>query len=394
MAKATPEQTRKATKAAIAVSFIVTLFAVLFVGSILSLDSMAHQRDETEVVIAEEAPNEPFYVLLIGSDTRKGTALYTGRPTEHAQLDQHSDVMTLMRVDPNTYTVSLLTIPRDTVLSDESEKLNCALLGDDPQQVVEAVKELTGLRADYYMLITFGTFAKLIDALGGVVMDVPADVEVSDPTTGGTIKLKAGDGQLLNGAQALALARARVEYETDQDAVRQVNVRSLEQAIIERVLNDRSIGVEALLVALNGDTDTNLDLPMLGYTVLDFMNNADRVTIYAGTGPYTGGVRANDGQWVVPNDHDTWKKIIKKFKAGKDFSNIVEPPTYTASADDSQESSAASAQASAASASATASSAAASSSEASANAAASSASSTTSNSAEAPSSASSTSEKK
>ena len=37
-------------------------------------------------------PTEPLYVLLIGSDSRKGTALYTGKSNEHAQVNQHSDI--------------------------------------------------------------------------------------------------------------------------------------------------------------------------------------------------------------------------------------------------------------------------------------------------------------
>ena len=326
MAKATPEQTRKANKAALAVSFIVALFAVLFIGAIWSLDSMAGQRAESEVVIAEEFPSEPFYVLLIGSDTRKGTALYTGRPTEHGQADQRSDVMTLMRVDPNTYTISLLTIPRDTVLDESGEKINNALLGNDPEQVIDVVHELTGLKADYYMMVTFGTFAKLIDAIGGIVVDVPTDVTANDPTTGSSLTVKAGSKQKLNGSKALVLARARAEYGVDQDAYRQASVRDIEEGIINRMLSSDSISIEALLVALEEDVETNIDLPIVGLTIKDFMENSDEVTIYSGTGPYAGDVRAEDNQWVIQNDRETWKKIIRLFKRGRDFTHVVEPP--------------------------------------------------------------------
>ncbi|MBR0404353.1 MAG: LCP family protein [Eggerthellaceae bacterium] len=331
MPKATPEQTRKANRAAAVVSLFVVAFAIAFMGLVAILDNTATQRQEEEVVIAPEPPTEPFYVLLIGSDTRKGTALYTGKPTEHAQVDQHSDVMTLMRIDPKEYTISLLTIPRDTIISDGSEKINCALLGDDPEEVVRAVYELTGLEADYYMLTTFGMFANLIDAIGGVTMDVPVSVEASDPTTGGTIRVEAGPAQKLDGAHALALARARSEYVDNQDAMRQMNVRMLEQAIIERMLEGDGIGIEALLVVLEGDVRTNMDLGVLGQAVLDFIENADKVKIYSGTGPYDGDVRVDDEQWVIPNDADAWKRIMRKFKLGKEgYAEVVpqpEPPS-------------------------------------------------------------------
>ena len=327
MSKATPEQTRKANRAATVVAVCVAIFAVCFMYLVTVLDQFATQRQQEEVVIAPEAPAEPFYVLLIGSDTRKGTALYTGKPTEHAQVDQHSDVMTLMRIDPEEYTISLLTIPRDTVVSTSSEKINNALLNNDPQDVVDAVYELTGLKADYYMMTTFGLFANLVDALGGVTMDVPVTVEASDPTTGGTIRVEAGPARHLDGAQALALARARTEYADNQDAVRQMNVRMLEEAIIERMLEGDSLGIEALLVVLEGDVQTDMDLGLIGQAVLDFAEHADEVKFYSGTGPYAGEVREDDEQWVIPNDRVTWRTIIREFKAGRGiYADIVPQP--------------------------------------------------------------------
>ena len=326
MAKATPEQTKRARKAAAITALAVVAFASCFAWLMMGLDSIATMRQEQEVTIADEALSEPFYVLLIGSDTRRGTALYTGKATEHAQIDQHSDVMTLMRVDPQNYTISLLTIPRDTVLSADGEKINGALLEDDPSQVIDAVEEVVGLRPDYYMLTTFGLFADLIDAIGGITMDVAFDVTIDDPSTGGKITVEAGTSQKLNGSQALALARMRSEYSEDQDAMRQIYVRNIEEAIIERMLEGDNIGIERLLVVLEQDVRTDMDLSVLGLTVLEFIEHANDVTMIAGTGPYGGSVRDDDGQWVVSYDSSTWKKIMRVFTRGDDFSKIVKAP--------------------------------------------------------------------
>ena len=326
MTKATPEQTRRARKAAAITALFVVAFATCFAWLMMGLDSIATMRQEQEVAIADKAISKPFYVLLIGSDTRKGTALYTGKATEHAQIDQHSDVMTLMRVDPQNYVISLLTIPRDTVLSKDGEKINGALLEDDPSQVLDAVEEVVGLRPDYYMLTTFGLFADLIDAIGGITMDVALDVTIDDPSTGGKITVEAGPAQKLDGSQALALARMRSEYDEDQDAMRQINVRNIEQAIIERMLEEDSIGIESLLVVLENDAKTDMDLSVLGLAVLKFIEHSSDVSIIAGTGPYGGGVRDDDGQWVVSYDSPTWKKIMRVFTRGDDFSKIVKPP--------------------------------------------------------------------
>ena len=369
-AKASDAHKRRARRAAAAVSACVVAFAALFVGLVTVLDRMAPADEPEEIVIAEKAPTKTFYVLLIGSDTRKGTALYTGKATDHAQVDQHSDVMTLMRVAPKDYKISFLSIPRDTVMDEGGPKINSALLDNDPNEVVSAVARLTGIEADYYMMTTFSAFADLIDALGGIDVDVHMDVTVDDATTGSTITLRAGPGQHLNGAQALALARARHEYGDNQDVVRQSNVRAIEAAIIQRVLGYHSVeDVEKLLGVVENDVQTNMDLPTVGLEVVEFMNNADKVSMLGGSGPYEGGgIREGDGAWVIPADEATWKKVVKAFKKGKDPTTVVslpEPEARPAEEAPSSESAASASASSAGASSASASSASASSASAS-----------------------------
>lgn len=327
---------RRAGRIAALTTLIVAVFAVAFIGVVMALDQYGPGGDanvEEEIPIEVDdsetlLPSEPVYVLLIGSDTRKGTALYTGKKSEHAQVDQHSDIMTLVRIDVQNHTISLLSIPRDTVVEGQKDKINDALLDNKPEDVVDAVAELTGIRADYYMMTTFVTFDHLIDALGGIDVDVPKTIKVSNPATGGSITVKAGDNQHLNGDQALALARARKEYGDDGDVVRQMNVRAIEQAIIQKVLTfEGVIPVERLLAVVDDDVKTNMDMESLGLMILDFIGHADEVTFMSGTGPYEGGgERKSDGQWVIEADMKTWRQIALVFVAGGDPSTIVELP--------------------------------------------------------------------
>ncbi len=113
ISEAHKKQSRRTAAAAVAV---VAVLSLAFIGLVEFLDGAARQAEEGKVSLEEVSSTEPFYTLLIGSDSRKGTALYTGKKTDHAQVDQHADVMTLMRVDPATYTITLVSIPRDTVL--------------------------------------------------------------------------------------------------------------------------------------------------------------------------------------------------------------------------------------------------------------------------------------
>lgn len=328
--QATPKQHRRARiAAAITVSF-VALFAFAFVGVIVMLNDYADSlRVEEEIPLASEAPTDPFYVLLIGSDSRRGTAMYTGKANEHAQVDQHADIMTLMRIDPLEHLITLVTIPRDVVLDGHTEKINSALANNDPEAVVDVVGELTGIRADYYMMTSFIAFENLVNAVGGIDVYVPKTITVSDPATGKNVTVKAGKSRHLDGSKALVLARARKEYGDDQDAKRQVNVRNIEQALINKVLAmDSGFDVEHILAALEDDTKTNMDLPTVGLLMLDFVEHADEVKLYSGTGPYAAETRDGDGAVIVAENASTWKQLMNVVDDGGDPNTVVKPPSF------------------------------------------------------------------
>ena len=142
-------------------------------------------------------------------------------------------------------------------------------------------------------------------------MDVPANVTVPDPMTADNVTVTAGEDQLLDGAEALVLARARKEYGDDQDALRQVNVRNIEAAIIGKVLespNDEA--VTAALLDLEENVTTNLDMAAAAFLVMDFVAHGDEVAIYSCTGPYEGGERRTGcGWWTssLPPGTSLWR---------------------------------------------------------------------------------------
>ena len=330
MSSTTTDETRLARRNAVIGVVGVVVFAVLFLMAINILDRLPVGGVNQDIEVATaEMPSEPLYVLLIGSDSRKGTALYTGKANEHAQIDQHSDIMTLMRIDPQTYTITFVTVPRDTVMSGGTNKINDALLNNDPSEVVEAVEKLTGVDVARYMMVNFTTFADLIDALGGIDVDVPKTITVPDPATGKNLTVNAGKDRHLNGAQALVLARARKDYDSDQDALRQINVRTIETAMVKKVLSfDGNLDIDWLLELLEEEVKTDLDLPITGLVILDFVQHADEVTFYSCTGPYDGANRQSDDLWVVKQDDETWAELMAAVDAGEDPSGIVVLPKF------------------------------------------------------------------
>ena len=105
--------------------------------------------------------------------------------------------------------VSVLQIPRDTKVDNKrsDKKINSAYFSgiDVMKREVESV---TGLSTDFFATITFDAFKEIVDALGGVTVDVPIDMNYHDPVQGLVIELEAGK-QKLDGEHAMMFMRFR-----------------------------------------------------------------------------------------------------------------------------------------------------------------------------------------
>ncbi|MEW9555998.1 LCP family protein [Nonomuraea sp. NPDC050783] len=146
--------------------------------------------------------------LLVGSDSRKGLSaadrkkLATGRA-----VGQRTDSMMLLHIPDTGDKPTLVSLPRDsavTIPGKGRDKLNSAYAIGGPKLLVRTVETVTGVHIDNYMEIGFAGFVGIVDAVGGVEINVRADVD--DPKAG--LKLKKGT-QVLNGAQALGYVRTR-----------------------------------------------------------------------------------------------------------------------------------------------------------------------------------------
>ena len=131
-----------------------------------------------------------------------------------------TDSMMLVNVDRETKTISLVSIPRDTLIYCEYSvpKINSAYgwAGGGEQGMQELllrVSEIIGFTPDGYIVVDLSIFRQLVDLMGGVTFDVPVDMHYSDPTQNLSIDLQAGK-QHLNGEQAMQVARFRSGYAT------------------------------------------------------------------------------------------------------------------------------------------------------------------------------------
>lgn len=305
-------------------------FCVVLAGALVGCQQQEEKSDDALNVSDEKVTTEtePFWVLVVGNDSRTGTVEIT--KSEYSDGTGRSDVMMLVRVDPKTYAISIVSVPRDTAtdFNGSTVKLNEVYHSAGIEESVKAVADLTGVTAKYYMDMSFVQFEDFVEGLGGINANVPINMHLQDIVSGDQISLTKGD-QDLNGKQALVLARSRKQYANDLDACRQIQDRAIVQAGIKQVASNPS-AVESCVKALVSNCSTNFDETVLTNLVTDFANNSSKMSFVSGTGPYAGEVDSSSGLWLAYRDEATWKKVIAAAEAGEDPRTIVPEPTVAA----------------------------------------------------------------
>jgi len=117
--------------------------------------------------------SSPTNILLLGTDHAENGQ--TGRSSDH-----HSDSMMLLRTDPGRHRLVYLSIPRDLGVTIEGvySKINAAMQLGGPKLAIKTVDNLFGaqLQINHVVIVDFGSFEKLINAIGGIDINVPENI--------------------------------------------------------------------------------------------------------------------------------------------------------------------------------------------------------------------------
>ena len=177
--------------------------------------------------------SRPINILVMGIDNVPGVA-----ENSPDVFEGRSDTLLLLQANPNTQTVSLLSVPRDTQVQIPGvglAKINEANIYGGPT-LVESVLEntLINIEVDRYVRVSKGAFQELVEQIGGVEVFVPQTMSYIDNTQQLKIDLQAG-WQTLNGEQAEQFVRFREEVYGDIGRIQRQQV--LLQALRNRITN-------------------------------------------------------------------------------------------------------------------------------------------------------------
>lgn len=209
-------------------------------------------------------------VLLVGADSRKGTN------------SGNTDVMMLVSINKKSKEIKLVSFFRDSYLYIEDEngsghygKLNSAFSLGGPEVLMKTIEKNYKINIDNFIMVNFESFKDLIDAMGGVTVDVQKYEADYVKKRFKFDDVPYGEDVTLNGKQALGFCRSR-NCDADGDVSRTRRQRQVISAIIDKVQ-------KAKFSELNKYVDTLLPYLYTGYSKSEIL---------------TLGMKAYTGKWM------------------------------------------------------------------------------------------------
>ncbi len=216
-------------------------------------------------------PDKPMNILLIGSD--KSTV--PGDPGR-------SDTQMLVRLDPETKSISMLSLPRDLLVDIPGygqDKMNTAYSYGGPKLVIETFKQLTGLPVNGWIEVNFSGFWHVVNILGGVYLPIDHKYFVPASADYKSINLEPGY-QLVRGKQALNYVRFRHDQKGDFTRMQRQQLFLKEaQRQSERWSGDWGRVLE-LIKAITGETKSSLSSLQKIQPLVDLAFEVDTSEVY------------------------------------------------------------------------------------------------------------------
>ena len=227
-------------------------------------DKLGDDRPEK---VRIDAPKQPLNILVMGSDSRD---------CDGCGVDQEagggSDTTILFHLSADRQSAYGVSIPRDSLVdrpdckSEDGDTIpgasnvmwNAAYSYGGPACTIQQFEQTTGVPIDNYIVVDFGSFKDMVDAVDGVEVCVPEDIDSSEYG----ITIPAGT-RTLDGKEALAYVRVRHGVGDGSDIGRIKRQQAFIAALVEKVLSNGTLtSFDRLVRFLNAATKSlTTDIP-------------------------------------------------------------------------------------------------------------------------------------
>ena len=209
------------------------------------------QRDTPKREEVVDTAKDNVSVLFIGIDDSE--------KRNQGADNSLSDALILATLNNKEKSIKLLSIPRDSYVYiphvGYKDKITHAHSFGGTYASIETIEEMLDVPIDYYVRLNFNAFIDVVDALGGVEVDVPYNILEKDENDQRTVQLTEGI-QTLNGREALAFARTR---KADSDLERGKRQQEVLKAIISQAASASAITkYDDVIEAVGDNMRTNM----------------------------------------------------------------------------------------------------------------------------------------
>ncbi|MCA6612236.1 MAG: LCP family protein [Pseudanabaena sp. M158S2SP1A06QC] len=299
-------------------SLLISVGAGAFIGRIIPINALdwgglISGRKPEEVLMEGlgRKLERPYQILVMGVDRVLEAPL--GAPES---FNGRSDSMLLIRFDPNDRSVKILSIPRDTQVPIPNygvTKINAANVYGGAELAQEIVSEkLNDVEIDRYVRLDTSGLSALVDALGGIEVNVPKRMKYVDKTQKLNIDLYAGV-QVLNGEQAEGFVRFRHDEEGDIGRIerQQIVLKALKAKISSPSF---LLSLPDLINIMQKHVNSNLSFDeMMAIATFSLTLKPDQIQTMSLKGRPSGANEFRYSYWIVsPEDVD--QAITGKFK--------------------------------------------------------------------------------
>lgn len=281
---------------------LILIATVVITAVIKKINSITSEFSEqgNPVNIAATA-TEGIDVLMLGIDSEGG----------------HTDFVMLANYVPKNRRITLLSIPRDTRVNTErsDSKINSAYKKGQESILLKEIEQITGILPQYYIAVDLKGFRAIVDAIGGIKIDVPIDMDYDDPLQNLHIHLKKGL-QVLNGSKAEQFVRFRKNNDGtgyingDIDRIKMQH-KFLRAAAEQFVKPSNLIKLPQLVGILLSNVSTNLtatDITRYLTNIFIMRRENVRILTLPGEAKYIGGV-----SYFIHNEKKTQNIIQNNF---------------------------------------------------------------------------------
>ncbi|WP_334329498.1 LCP family glycopolymer transferase [Companilactobacillus sp. HBUAS59699] len=228
---------------------------------------------------AKISNKKPVSILLLGVDTTDNGV----RDTE-TDYRGNSDTMIVVTVNPKTNKTTMVSVPRDTMAqiwkgvgnnTHKIAKINSAYNVGNEESAVVTTEKLLNVPIDYYVKVDFNSLKKIVNAVGGVDVDVPFSFSYGDT---GEKESHFKKGKMhLNGKQALDYSRMRYE-DPEGDYGRQKRQRQVITAIIKSAASAKTFTrYQKVLDSISNSMTTNLSFTDMQSMFLNYSGAAKKI---------------------------------------------------------------------------------------------------------------------